>query len=172
MKIDHVFQRNRSPALDIKEKSKAEKPAKDASSAPLKDESCRALKTDTVDISETARSLQRTDSEMNIQQDLGDPGALVRQDNVLAAKAKVLSGSLLSDEIVSKTADAIINSGSLDDIIKGDEVKARFEDLKEVVAGAGESKLTGIRQKIEEGFYDQPEVTDKIAGDIMENFLT
>jgi len=166
MKIDHVFDRNK--AHDLKEKTKAEK-TKDPSTT--KGKSGRALKTDTVVISEQARSLQRSESEMKVRKSPLDSEPGIREDKVGAAKAKIAGGRLLSEQVVERTAEAIMKSGSLADIVKGKELIARLVGAEDEVSGSDKSKLDEVKQKIEAGFYNSPEVAEHVAGRIMDDLL-
>ena len=166
MKIDHVDHGNK--AHDLKEKAKVEE-AKDAT--PAKETSGGKSKTDTVIISEQARSMQRTEAEMKAWKSRlqSDPG--LREDKVVAAKTKVDSGKLLGDGVVERTAEAIMKSGSLADIVKGKELMARLVGQEDDVSGSRQSKLAEVRQKMESGFYDSQEVTEHVAGKIIEDLL-
>jgi anti-sigma28 factor (negative regulator of flagellin synthesis) len=167
MKIDHVYQRDKTK--DLQEQTKVEKsvPEKGAE----KGVESGKQKTDSVIISEQARSLQRTESEMEILKKRleGDPS--IREDKVIAAKAKIDSGSLLSGEVVDKTAEAIMRSNSLADIIKGKDLITRFGAEGEEVGESRQAKLDEVRQRMDEGFYNSPEVTEEIAGNILDDLL-
>lgn len=167
MKIDHVYQRDK--AQDLKEQAKVDKAIKEKS--PAKGTDSGKQKTDTVIISEEARSLQRTESEMEVLKRRleGDPS--VREDKVIAAKAKIDSGSLLSGEVVDKTAEAIMRSHSLADIIKGKDLMARFAAESDEVGDSRQARLDEVRRRMDEGFYNSPEVTEQIAGKIMDDLL-
>ena len=166
MKINHVSPRDKPQ--DLQEKTKPEK-SKQTTSA--QEQSGGKLKTDTVSISEQARSLQRTESEMKVSKGRpeSDPG--VREDKVGAAKAKLAGGKLLTDEVVARTADAIVKSGSLADIVKGKELIARLAGMEHEVEGFRQSKLDEVKQKMEAGFYNSSSVTDQVAERIMEDLL-
>lgn len=167
MKIDHVSQRDK--AHDLKEKARIEN-AKE--STPAKGESGSKLKTDTVTISEQARSMQRTESEMQVLKSRLESDPDIREDKVLAAKAKVDGGTLLSGKVVEQTAEAIMKSGSLADIVKGKELMARLAAVEDELPDSRQSKLDQVRQKMEAGFYNSPEVTGHVAARIMEDLLT
>jgi len=166
MKIDHVDQGNK--AHDLKEKAKAEK-AKEAT--PAKETSGGKPKTDTVVISEQARSMQRTEAEMKAWKSrlASDPG--LREDKVVAAKDKVDSGKLLNGEVVEQTAEAIIKKGSLTDIVKGKELLALLVGQEDEISETRQSKLDEVKQKMESGFYNSQEVTEHVAGKIIEDLL-
>ena len=166
MKIDHVSQRDK--AHDLKEKAKVDE-AKEATSS--KEAGGRKIKTDSVTISEQARSMQRTESEMNVLKSRLESDPAIREDKVLAAKAKLDSGRLLSDEVVEKTAEAIIQKGSLADIVKGKELMARLAAGEGEISESRQSKLDEVRQRIESGFYNSQEVTEQVAGRIMDDLL-
>ena len=89
----------------------------------------------------------------------------------MAAKTKVDSGKLLGDEVVERTAEAIMKSGSLADIVKGKELMARLVGQEDEVSESRQSKLAEVKQKMESGFYDSQEVTEHVAGKIIEDLL-
>ena len=166
MKINHVSRRDK--AHDLKKKAEPEKSTETTSA---KEKSGGKLKTDTVSISEQARSMQRTESEMQVSKGRLESDSGVREDKVGAAKAKLASGKLLNDDIVGRTADAIVKSGSLADIIKSKELMARLAGMEHEVEGSRQSKLDEVKQRIESGFYNSSEVTEQVAGRIMEDLL-
>ena len=166
MKINHVSPRDK--AHDLKKKAEPEKPAETTTS---KEKSGGKIKTDTVTISEQARSMQRTESEMQVSKSRLESDTGVREDKVGAAKAKLASGKLLKDDIVERTADAIVKSGSLADIIKGKELIARLAGMEQEVEGFRQSKLDEVKQKMESGFYNSSRVTEQVAERIMEDLL-
>ena len=168
MKIDHLLQRTKAqdPQKNqlletAKETVKSGKAAKDGSP-----------KVDTVQISEQARSLQRTQGDPKMRPD-GADNELSRQDRIEDIKAKIASGEYkVDDKLVEGTADAIIKSGALNDLVNAEHPlsRARLAD-----SGALESdpdKLSRVKQRIDSGYYNSSEVTDKIAERILDDLLS
>jgi len=166
MKIDQVLQRTQ--AQDIKNPTQTEN-AKDVAKA--KSQAGPRIKTDTVTISEQARNLQRTESELKTLHDGIDEQSVIRQDKVAIAKAKLAAGQLEIDQVVEETAEAIHQSGALSDIINGDHLlmRARLSQTENLEAGA--EKLAQVRQRIKSGYYNSPEVANEIADRMMEDLL-
>jgi anti-sigma28 factor (negative regulator of flagellin synthesis) len=169
MKIDHVLQRTKAPDLNQTSKTDTAK-----ETGTVKGQNGLKIKTDTVIISEEARTLQRAESELKAQNysiGTADTQTPVRKDKVEAAKAKIAAGQLLLDKVVEDTADAILKSGSLEDIINSDKLlqKRKLSGIKAPETGA--DNLSAIKEKIESGFYSSPEVVDKIAERMIDDLL-
>jgi anti-sigma28 factor (negative regulator of flagellin synthesis) len=161
MKIDQILQRTQSQ--NLQEQTAAEK-AKEGSQSKVKDQlGGRQIKTDTVVISEEARNLLRSQA--------GSQAAPEIDDRIARLKARLDSGALLSDEIVDKTADAILKSGALNDIVNGKRLMAgmRKADLESLTGRSG--RIDEIKQRVQSGYYNSPEVVDHIAQNLMEDLL-
>ena len=104
------------------------------------------LKADKVTISEQARSLQRVDTDL-------------------------VSGNLITDEVVERTAEAILKSGALSDLINIEQplIKAMLAETGDLEAS--EEKLALIKEKIQSGYYDSPEVAENIAEQLIDDWL-
>jgi len=169
MKIDHVLQRTKAP--DLNQPSKTD-PAKETGT--VKGQSGLKIKTDTVIISEEARTLQRAESELKAQNydiETADTQTPVRKDKVEEARAKIAKGQLFLDKVVEDTAEAILKSGTLEDIINSDKLlqNSKLSGIK--VPQAGAENLAAIKEKIQSGFYNSPEVVDKIAERMIDDLL-
>ncbi|HUU28760.1 MAG TPA: flagellar biosynthesis anti-sigma factor FlgM [archaeon] len=165
MKIDPSLQGTKAP--DLNKQSKTE-PAKEA--AATKDQVAGKLKTDTVVISEEARTLQRTESELKAHLDQMETASTVRRDKVELAMAKIAGGQFIIDDVVDGTAEAILKSGALSDIINSDKLaQARLSGMKSLQASP--EKLAAIKERIESGYYNTPEMAGKIADSIMDELL-
>lgn len=166
MKIDPGIQKtsgqdpNKTPRIDKGKESAGKKPSDSLN-----------VKTDKVTISEQARALQRTDSELKtLKKDL-DTQSQIRQDKVELARSKLASGNLITDEVVEKTAEAILKSGALADLINIEQplVKAMLAEAGDFEAG--EEKLAQIKERIQSGYYNSPEVAEDIAEKMIEDLL-
>jgi len=166
MKIDPSIQRTK--AQELNKKTQLE-PGKETTKSKSPDSS--TLKTDKVTISEQARSLQRAESELKILKKELDTPSPVRQDKVKLARSKLASGQLITDEVVEKTAEAILKSGALPDLINIDQplVKAMLAETGDLKAG--EEKLAQIKERIQSGYYNSQEVAEDIADRILEDLL-
>jgi len=166
MKIDHILQRLKSHDLNNQAKAEDIKEA-----AKSKGKSSGKLITDTVSISEQARSLQRAEAGLKALKSHLDAQSSVRKDKVELARARIAGGKLLIDEVVEGTAEAILKSGALSDIINKDMLllRARLSGTRSPEAGA--EKLAQVKERISSGYYDRPEVVDDIAETILEDLL-
>ena len=141
MKIDPGIQRTK--AQDQKKTTQTDT---DKETTEAKAPSSPKLKADKVTISEQARSLQRVDTDL-------------------------VSGNLITDEVVERTAEAILKSGTLSDLINIEQplIKAMLAETGDLEAS--EEKLTLIKEKIQSGYYDSPEVAENIAEQLIDDWL-
>ena len=169
MKIDQLLQGTTSK--NLKEQSPVEK-AKDGASKTGSGKSAGgALKIDTVTISDEARNLQRSIGETRTEQKQTN-AVDIRQGKVQAAKAGIADGSLLSDEVVEKTAEAILESGDLGDIIDSRKLSAGVgRSGVEDIQGADAGRIDEIRQRIQSGYYNSADVVDNIAEKMLDDLL-
>ena len=166
MKIDHLLQRANSK--NLKDQSPVEKAKETTGKIGQENAAGGPLKIDTVTISEQARSLQRAQNEPQAPE--SDRGA-VRSEKVNAAKAGLENGSLLSDKVVEQTAEAILESGDLGDIINSRRLAAGLNGSGVDNLSDDPGRLEEIRQRIQSGFYNSSEVAEKIADSMMEDLL-
>ena len=166
MQIDNVLQRTQ--AQDPKGPAPADA-GKDAS--PLKSQDSPKPKVDTVTISEQARKLQATEAELKLLQQDNTGQAGSRSELVNAAKAKISDGNFLLDEVVNGTAEQILNSGALSDLINNDHPLVRARLAQTGTLAAGDEKLAQIKDRIASGYYNSSEVVDQTAEKILENLL-
>ena len=163
MKIENLFQRTN--AKNLKDQAAVDK-AKDAPAKP-KDSAgggSGTLKIDTVTISEQARNLQRSQIETTA------PPA--RADKVQSAKAKVDSGELVSSQMVDKTAEAILSSGALGDIVNARRLSAGVgQSGVDRLSDNGSANLDEVKQRIQSGYYNSPGVVDSIAESMINDIL-
>ncbi|HLA40892.1 MAG TPA: flagellar biosynthesis anti-sigma factor FlgM [Candidatus Glassbacteria bacterium] len=166
MKIEHLLQRNKpqdaqkTQQLDSPRESDAKQKSPDGSKP----------KVDTVTISEQARSLQRTQNELNsLKQKIdGQPD----QEKLEQVRAKIASGQYLLDEkVVKGTAEAILASGSLSDLVNSDHPLVRAALAETQSQKANEEKLALVKQRIESGYYNSSDVVNQIADKIMDDLL-
>ena len=162
MKIDHLLQRtkaqdpkkNQQLLETSKETAKNAKAAKDGSP-----------KVDTVTISEQARSLQRT---QNTQQDV----QLTRQERLDQIKAQIASGEYkVDDKLVEGTADAILKSGALSDLVNAEHPLSRARLAGSGALDSDPDKLARIRQRIDSGYYNSSEVSNTVAERMLEDLI-
>ncbi len=141
MKIDPGIQRTK--AQDQKKTTQIDT---DKETTEAKAPSSPKLKADKVTISEQARSLQRVDTDL-------------------------VSGNLITDEVVERTAEAILKSGTLSDLINLEQplIKAMLAETGDLEAS--EEKLALIKEKIQSGYYDSPEVAENIAEQLIDDWL-
>lgn len=141
MKIDPGIQRTK--AQDQKKTTQIDT---DKETTEAKAPSSPKLKADKVTISEQARSLQRVDTDL-------------------------VSGNLITDEVVERTAEAILKSGTLSDLINIEQplIKAMLAETGDIEAS--EEKLALIKERIQSGYYDSPEVTENIAEQLIDDWL-
>lgn len=141
MKIDPGIQRTK--AQDQKKTTQIDT---DKETTEAKAPSSPKLKADKVTISEQARSLQRVDTDL-------------------------VSGNLITDEVVERTAEAILKSGTLSDLINIEQplIKAMLAETGDLEAS--EEKLALIKEKIQSGYYDSPEVAENIAEQLIDDWL-
>ncbi|MEA1996747.1 MAG: flagellar biosynthesis anti-sigma factor FlgM [Gemmatimonadota bacterium] len=166
MKIDHALQRTK--AQELEKQSKTEK-SRDA--VKKKDPDGRKIRTDTVTISEKARSLQRTDNKLKVIGNRSETASPVRRDKVELAKAKIQSGELSIDKVVEGTAESILKSGAISDVIDRDKLQ-NHDGLSSVeTPEASPQRLAEIKERIKSGYYDSPEVTERIADNILDDLL-
>lgn len=134
------------------QKTKTQDPKKttpidtDKETTKAKAPSSPKLKADKVTISEQARSLQRVDTDL-------------------------ASGNLITDEVVERTAEAILKSGALSNLINIEQplIKAMLAETGDIEAS--EEKLAQIKERIQSGYYDSPEVAGDIAEKMLEDLL-
>ncbi len=141
MKIDPGIQRTK--AQDQKKTNQIDT---DKETTEAKAPSSPKLKADKITISEQARSLQRVDTDL-------------------------VSGNLITDEVVERTAEAILKSGTLSDLINIEQplIKAMLAETGDLEAS--EEKLALIKEKIQSGYYDSPEVAENIAEQLIDDWL-
>ncbi len=141
MKIDPGIQRTK--AQDQKKTTQIDT---DKETTEAKAPSSPKLKADKVTISEQARSLQRVDTDL-------------------------ASGNLITDEVVERTAEAILKSGTLSDLINIEQplIKAMLAETGDLEAS--EEKLALIKEKIQSGYYNSPEVAENIAEQLIDDWL-
>ena len=169
MKIENYLQR--TDAKSLKDQSPVEK-AKDTAAKTGKEGVSGSLKIDTVTISEQARSLQRALGETAVSQPAGEKPVEVREDKVQAARNGIASGAPLSDEVVEKTAEAILSSGALSDIINARRLAAGAGRVNLEEAGlSDDERMQQIRQRIDSGYYNSPEVASSITDSMLEDLL-
>jgi flagellar biosynthesis anti-sigma factor FlgM len=164
MKIDHLLQRTKAqdPQKNqlletAKETAKNAKAAKDG-----------APKVDTVTISEQARSLQRTQSDVKT----GGETQQSRQDRIAQIKAQIASGDYkVDDKLVEGTADAILKSGAVSDLVNAEHPLSRARLAESGALESDPDKLAQVKQRIDSGYYNSSDVTDTIAERMLEDLL-
>lgn len=166
MKIDHHLQRTDSK--NLKDQTPIEKARDGAGKTGQEKPVAGPLKVDTVTISEQARSLQRA---QNASQGMQARDDSIRPDKVKAARTMIQSGALMSDKVVEKTAEAILESGDLGDIINARRLTAGLGGSGVDRLSDDPNRLDEIRQRVQSGFYNSPEVTDRIAESMMDDLL-
>ncbi len=170
MKIENFLQR--TDAKSLKDQAPLDKAREGAVKGAKDGSASGVLRVDTVTISEQARNLQRTQGENPAIQGQEEQEAEVSQEKVQQARTGLAQGQPLSDEVVEKTAEAILASGALSDII----------NTRRLAAGAGrsgldsaavsdEDRLQHIRERIDSGYYNSSEVTSGIADRMLEDLL-
>jgi flagellar biosynthesis anti-sigma factor FlgM len=165
MKIDHLIQRTK--AQDPQKNQQLEAVGKDTAKGnkAAKDGS---LKVDTVTISDQARSLQRTQAEMQTSK-LGQES---QQQRIETLKNQVASGQYSVDnKLVEKTAEAIINSGALGDLVNAEHPLSRTRLAEAGTLESDPDNLDRVRQRIASGYYNSPEVTESVAEQMLGDLL-
>lgn len=169
MKIDHLLQR--AKAQDPKKNQQLEEASKEAaknSKAAGKD---ATLKVDTVTISDQARSLQRTQAEIKALKE-GLETKQGRQERIQLLKQQIASGEYkVDDKLVEGTAEAILKSGALGDLVNAEHPLARVRLAESGTLESDPDKLAAVRQRIESGYYNSDEVADTIAERMLEDLL-
>ncbi|MBW7997659.1 MAG: flagellar biosynthesis anti-sigma factor FlgM [Candidatus Glassbacteria bacterium] len=169
MKIDHLLQRTK--AQDPKKNQQLENAGKETAEgnkAAGKDET---LKVDTVTISDQARSLQRTQTELKTFKD-GLETLESRQERIEFIKNQIANGTYkVDDKLIEGTAEAILKSGALGDLVNAEHPLARARLAEAGTLESDPDKLARVRQRIESGFYNSDEVTDTIAERMLEDLL-
>ncbi|MCE5273059.1 hypothetical protein LLH00_17415 [bacterium] len=170
MKIDNFLQR--TDAKSLKDQAPVDKPREGAVKGAKDGSASGVLRVDTVTISEQARNLQRTQGENPALQSQEEKEVEVSQDKVQTARTALAGGLPLSDEVVEKTAEAILTSGALGDIIDSRRLAAGAgRSGLDSVAGPDEDRLQQIRQRIDSGYYNNSEVASGIADRMLEDML-
>ena len=72
---------------------------------------------------------------------------------------------------MEKTAEAILKSGALSDLINVEQPLVRAMLAEAGDFEAGEEKLAQIKERIQSGYYNSPEVAEDIAEKMIEDLL-
>ncbi|MFH1069808.1 MAG: flagellar biosynthesis anti-sigma factor FlgM [Candidatus Glassbacteria bacterium] len=165
MKIDHLLQRTKA-----QDPNKSQQVETARETGKQKSSDGTVPKVDTVTISEQARSLQRTESELqSLKQELDNE---LPQNKLDQVRAKIQSGQYLVDQgVVEGTAESILASGALADLVNRDHPLMRAALAETESLKADEDKLAQIRQRIESGYYNSPDVVNEIADKILEDLV-
>ncbi len=165
MKIDHLIQRTK--AQDPKKNQQLEAAGKETArgNKVAKD---GTLKVDTVTISDQARSLQRTQTEIQTLKQ----GLESRQQRIESLKTQVASGQYqVDDKLIEGTAEAIIKSGALGDLVNAGHPLARARLAAAGTLESAPDNLDRVRQRIQSGYYNSPEVAESIAEQMLDDLL-
>lgn len=161
MKIDHLLQHTK--AQDAKKNQQLLETSKETVKN-AKTASDGSRKVDTVTISDQARSLQRTQSQQDVQQ--------TREERLAQIKAQIASGEYkVDDKLVEGTANAILKSGALGDLVNAEHPLARARLVDSGALDSDPDKLARIKQRIDSGYYNSSEVSDTIADRMLEDLL-
>ncbi len=165
MKIDHLIQRTK--AQDPKKNQQLEAAGNDTARG---NKAARdgTLKVDTVTISDQARSLQRTQAEMQVH----TQGLESQQQRIESLRNQVASCQYkVDDKLVEGTADAILKSGALGDLVNAEHPLARARLAEAGTLESDPSNLDRVRQRVASGYYNSPDVTDSIAEQLLDDLL-
>ncbi len=166
MKIDHLIQRTK--AQDPKKNQQLEAAGKETAGGnkAAKD---GTPKVDTVTISDQARSLQRTQAET---QTLKQGGLEGRQQRIESLKTQVAGGQYqVDDKLIEGTAEAILKSGALGDLVNAEHPLARARLAEAGTLESNQGNLDRVRQRIQSGYYNSPEVAGSIAEQMLDDLL-
>ncbi len=165
MKIDHLIQRTK--AQDPQKNQQLDAAGKDTAKG-AKAATDGTLKVDTVTISDQARSLQRTQPTL---QPLNE-GLDSNQQRIDSLKAQVTSGQyIMDDKLVEGTAEAILKSGVLGDLVNAEHPLARARLAEAGTLESDPDNLDRVRQRVASGFYNSPEVAESIAEQMLGDLL-
>jgi flagellar biosynthesis anti-sigma factor FlgM len=165
MKIDHLIQRtkaqdpqkNQQLEAAGKETARGNKAAKDGT-----------LKVDTVTISDQARSLQRTQAEIQTHKQ----GLESQQQRIESLKGQVANGQYkVDDKLVDKTAEAILKSGALGDLVNAEHPLTRARLAEAGTLESDPDNLDRVRQRMQSGYYNSPEVAESVAEQMLGELL-
>lgn len=114
---------------------------------------------DRVDISPSAKALTHTNTNA------------VRHSKIEQAKERVRDGFYDRPEVLEAIADAIMDSGVIDPVVKEtQEIRVATERLSHV-PDLREHKIAEVKERIQRGFYDLPVIRDQIAGKVSESLI-
>ncbi len=165
MKIDHLIQRTK--AQDPKKNQQLEAAGKETAGGN-KAAKNGTLKVDTVTISDQARSLQRTQAETQTLKQ----GPESRQQRIESLKTQVADGRYqVGDKLIEGTAEAILKSGALGDLVNAEHPLARARLAEAGTLESNQGNLDRVRQRIASGYYNSPEVAGSIAEQMLDDLL-
>ncbi|MCJ7508981.1 MAG: hypothetical protein MUO85_09695 [candidate division Zixibacteria bacterium] len=122
---------------------------------------------DSIEISDKAKTLQDKNGKAVKFTEVQGAGLnySIKDKKVEQAKANLDSGLYEKQEYKEKTADKLISSSELKDMVYN------LDSLKEANQSKEKStKIEEIRQKIASGFYNRAEVLDEIAKKLTKEF--
>ncbi len=136
-----------------------QKPTEQAKEAQ-KPEAGKQKSIDKVDVAGVAKQTKETAHLFRLAKAKIQAVSDVRYDKIQATKRKIESGEYTRPEVLSALADKLA---------KNPEIQAALSQSAENSASAGLSpkRMEMIKNRIQSGFYNKPEVVEKIADSIL-----
>lgn len=151
MKINELGPKQQYPEI--------QKPTEQAKGAQ-KPQAGKQKSVDKVEVAGIARQSKETGRLFRLAKAKMQAIADVRYDKIQAAKRKIENGEYNRPEVISALADKLA---------KNPEIQASLPKSAEKAASAGLSpqRMEVIKNRLQSGFYDKPEVVEKIANSIL-----
>ena len=116
---------------------------------------------DSIDISSASKALATVASSET-----------VRQEKIDQVRQRVSDGFYNQPEVLEAIADAIIDSGALDQVAKD---AGHFRKAVQKLSDAPDirnERISKARERIQRGFYDLPVIKDQIANKVLSSLTT
>ncbi len=127
---------------------------------------------DRVEFSDQAKQLQETEQILRFAMEKLEKYDELRSDKLDEVREKLDSDFYYGDDLNEDISEKIISPRELMNTVRDNlevrEYMNRFEEMDAVEEEVDTEKLVEIRNRIAEGFYDDPEVLDKTAEKLIE----
>ncbi len=127
---------------------------------------------DRVEFSDQAKQLQETEQILRFAMEKLEKYDEVRNEKLVDVQDKLDSDFYYGDDLNEQISEKIISPRELQDTVRGNlevrEYMSKFEEMDSVEDEIDNEKLVEIRNRVAQGYYDDPEVLEKTAEKLIE----
>lgn len=126
-------------------------------------------KSDRLEISDAARSMLDRQKKVDATKVAVEQQPDVRADRLKDVSKRIADGYYNRPDVIEKITDSVIKSGVMNDAIQARNAVSTVLQKMDETPDVRQDQVDNARNKAAEGAYDQPEVIEKVADEILKN---